>query len=498
MTGNREPFLELIVRDIRKRLKHLYRSGNPDRLEAAANQASRPRGFLKRLEHTARRSGFALITEFKRASPSKGKIANHLHAGRVALAYEMNGAACLSIVTEEDHFAGSAEDLITGASASSLPVLRKDFILDPLQITEARAMGADAVLLIAGLFCASRLKNLLESATTWGMDALVEVHTSSEMDTALKAGARLIGINNRNLQTFATDLKTTSRLAPQAVRSGAFVVGESGVHKRSDLVHFKRAGVRAALVGTTLMQNRQPGTGVAALLAAPGRPGVQAPPRGWIKVCGITTPKAINAARTAGADAVGFVFAPSPRRVSLEDARELARLITPGIARIGVFVNPSEEEIYRANRAVKLDWLQLHGDETPEQCQMLGSQGYLIMKGLQVGGHRHLEKVRKYARVSDAVLLDCQHPELRGGTGETIDWDLAKEASTLSAEAGSRLVLAGGLQPENVHQAIATVQPGGVDASSGLEREPGVKDVQKIVKYVEGARRAFGGESNHD
>ncbi len=493
MNLRRESILDRIARHINRRVEDLYREEKPDRLDAAARRAVPSRGFLRRLTETAECHGFALITEFKRASPSEGTIARHLHAGRVALDYELNGAACLSVLTEEEHFSGSPDDLRAARAASSLPVLRKDFILDPIQIVEARAMGADAILLIAAMLSRDQLEKHIQSTVAWEMDALVEVHTEEELDVALEVGARLIGINNRNLQTFETDLNTTTRLAPRAVEAGAFVVGESGVRTPGDLIQFRRTGVKAALVGTSLMRASRPGKGVSALLPKVGRPGTRAAPRGWIKVCGVTTPAAVNAARQAGADALGLVFAPSPRQLSLEKAGTLARHIPPGLARVGVFVNATDEEISEAHRAASLDWIQLHGDESPERCRELALKGYLVIKGLQMGTVEDLEQVRRYAGVADAVLLDSQHPELRGGTGKPFDWQLAGRAACILAGAGTRSVLAGGLGPDNVAQAVVAVGPGGVDASSGLESRAGIKDAEKVDQYVATARRAFGG-----
>ncbi len=195
----------------------------------------------------------SVIAEIKRKSPSAGWINRELNAAGQASVYGHGGASALSVLTDEEHFGGSREDLESARGAVELPVLRKDFILDPVQVYEARAMGADAVLLIVRILDDGQLADLLAQAGALGMAALVETHDADELDRALDAGATVVGINNRDLSTFETDLAVAERLAPR-VPAGYVVVGESGIHGPEDVDRLGAAGVDAVLVGESLVR----------------------------------------------------------------------------------------------------------------------------------------------------------------------------------------------------------------------------------------------------
>jgi indole-3-glycerol phosphate synthase len=218
-----------------------------------------------------RRDGeVAVISEVKRRSPGAGEIRPGLDPSELARDYEAGGAAALSVLTDRSYFGGSLEDLAAARSAVTLPALRKDFVIDGLQITEARAAGADAVLLIARILSDDALRALLESASSHGLSALVEVHDAEELDRACAVGATLIGINNRDLATFRTDLRVTIDLLDR-VPSGATIVSESGIRTRADVERLGREGVHAVLVGESLLRESDPGQAVRALSRAPRR-----------------------------------------------------------------------------------------------------------------------------------------------------------------------------------------------------------------------------------
>jgi len=247
-------FLDEIVRHVRSEVE-MRRQQVP----AAALQ-DRPLFQAARRKFAARLQGKGrhIIAEVKRASPSQGLIRSDFDPVNIARRYADNGASALSVLTEERFFQGSLTYLEEIRSAVSLPLLRKDFIFDRYQLLEARSYGADAILLIVAILSPAQLRELREEAQALEMDALVEVHTEEELDQALSSGARIIGINNRDLQTFAVSLSTTERLAP-AVPAEVVVVCESGLESAAQIQRIEKVGVHAFLIGETLMRAADPG-----------------------------------------------------------------------------------------------------------------------------------------------------------------------------------------------------------------------------------------------
>jgi indole-3-glycerol phosphate synthase len=226
----------------------------PRAVETLAAAAAPPRGFARALRDRAG-NGVALIAEMKRRSPSGGAIRPGFDPAAMARDYCAAGAACLSVLTDGFAFDGRDDDLTAARAAAPLPVLRKDFIVDPYQVAQSRALGADCILLIVAALDDATLRDCAESAAAWGMDVLVETHDAAELDRALAAGATLIGINNRNLKTLTTDLATFEQLAPR-IPAGRLIVAESGLRDPADLRRMRAAGAAAVLVGESLL--RQP------------------------------------------------------------------------------------------------------------------------------------------------------------------------------------------------------------------------------------------------
>ena len=264
MSDDRPDILQRILATKQRELSERRAQRSIDELQQQAYHVSPPRGFVAALRRRVQQGGMGVIAEIKKASPSKGVIRNDFNVVEIARSYEAGGASCLSVLTDSEYFQGHEVFLTQARAACSLPVIRKDFIVDPYQVVEARAIGADCILLIVAALSDEDLASLYAAARAQGMDVLVEVHDGDELERALRLDLDLVGINNRNLRTFETSLETTIELLPR-VPEGCMVVTESGIHSRADVELMRDNDVHAFLVGEAFMRAADPGQALAEL-----------------------------------------------------------------------------------------------------------------------------------------------------------------------------------------------------------------------------------------
>jgi indole-3-glycerol phosphate synthase len=374
-------------------------------------------------------NGLAAVAEVKRRSPSAGDLRPDADPASLAAGFERAGAAAVSILVDE-RFAGSPADLAAARAAAGLPLLAKGFFSERAELEQLRGLGADAVLLLLRDLDDTQMRALLGTAEELGLDALVEAHDAEELGRAVDLGADVIGINARDLSTFEIDRRAQLELVEAAPRDRV-VVAESAIAARAHGAEAELAGADAILVGSTLMRAPDPAARLAELIARP-----------LVKVCGLTREEDVAAAAEAGADLAGFILArETPRRA-------------PGVlpvpdTMLSVAVHVGEVTDDRA------DLVQLYARENGHR----GREGALLRRG------------REVARVVDR------------------EWQADDPAHLERARAAEgRIMLAGGLTPENVRDAIERVRPWAVDASSSLELEPGIKDHERVLAYVEAAR----------
>ncbi|HXR97506.1 MAG TPA: indole-3-glycerol phosphate synthase TrpC [Terriglobales bacterium] len=408
----------------------------------------------------------AVIAELKRRSPSAGRLREDFDVAALAAEYEAGGAAALSVLTEEENFEGRLEYLQVARAATRLPILRKDFIFCPYQIWEAAAAGADAVLLIAAMLDDASLQELRGVAEEAGLAALCEVHDENELRRV--GDAALIGINSRDLHSLRVDLGRGLALGSR-MRAGAVAVAESGLRTNADLERAREAGFHAVLVGEHLMRQRHPGQELTRMLG------------GFVKICGLANAGDAEAAMRAGADAVGFVFAPaSPRRIAPNTARATITALPKRAIKVGVFAGVAAEEVATIAADCGLDAVQLHGEYSPEEGLRLAQLVKVWRAVAMPGGEGELAA---WAGFAERAVLDSAAV---GGTGRSFDWRKTAACGRLP------LLLAGGLNPENVARAIGEARGiMGVDVASGVESAPGRKDHAAIERFVSQARAAF-------
>ena len=403
------------------------------------------------------RRGARFIMEVKRASPSGHRSAVTVEKAVTAYAPVTDA---ISVLTDGPDFGGSIEDIRTARKLFDGPILAKDFIVDPTQVSEARAAGADAVLVMMSVLDDAQASAVLAEARRLSMDAIVEVHDEAELRRALALGAAIVGINNRNLKTLKTDLSVTERLAP-LVPSQVLVISESGISSRADVERLA-CHADAFLVGSSLMA--APNVAEAARALVHGR----------VKLCGLTRAEDVELAAQSGATHAGLILVEdSPREVAFGEAIRLSRTAQGlGIKSVGVFRDGSPEAVRSTALMIGLDAVQLHGSESEADIVAIRSglpEAVELWAACEVG-----TAVAPCRPGTDRSLFDTASNGSSGGTGRAFDWSKLGGRDDLSSA-----FLAGGIGPENARPALR-VGAYGLDVGSSIEAAPGIKDPAKV------------------
>ena len=473
--------LDKIIEATKIRVAQEKQVETPEAVKAAALALPSDTGFP--FEAALRQQDFNFICEVKKASPSKGIIAEHFPYLDIAKEYEVAGAAAISVLTEPDFFKGDKKYLQEIASTVKIPVLRKDFIIDEYQIYQAKVWGASAILLICACLDVPTLTKFRELADSLGLSSLVEAHDEHEVQMAIDCGARIIGVNNRNLKDFTVDVQNSVRLR-NLVQDDVIFVSESGLETPEDIQVLRDNNIGVALMGETFMRSPNKVEKLAYLYGS-----TYYTPK--VKMCGISKVETIPAVVEAKPDYMGLVFAPSKRQVTVDQAKTLVEALhkqytkrynngteqsnNDEIKTVGVFVNETLDNLVTIAKGINLDVVQLHGDEDEAFIQSLkGRTNVEIWKAVQIRSAADAEAWIDSS--ADMLLFDAYHKDERGGTGEVFDWSCLDEFER-------PFMLAGGIDSTNVARAIRTVRPYGIDISSGIETD-GVKDDEKITAFT--------------
>ena len=492
--------------------------------------------FLTRLTYTPHT---AVMAEIKRASPSKGDIAPLASAPAQALRYALAGASVISVLTEPKWFKGSLVDmLLVRQVLDCLPnrpaILRKDFMLSTYQIDEARLHGADTVLLIVAMLEPLLLRELYQYSLSLGMEPLVEVNNAAELSSALDIGAKIIGVNNRNLHDFNVDMSTTSRVNAALDGRDVVLCALSGISSPADVEKYVNEGVRAVLVGESLMRAEDPTQFLQSLIGLP-QPEPRERAKPMVKICGIRSAADAQMAISAGADMLGIILVPgAKRRINTTTAREISDLVRLSRSRrpssssttptptsrepsdlpwfthhssqlnarrkpllVGVFRDQPLVEILEAIDQIELDMVQLHGDEPQSWARFLPVPVIKCFRVSSDGAVRGGQVTRP--GLNQFILLDAASASstiASGGEGKVFPWLHARDL-IVKGEVGTEgrfplpVILAGGLHPGNVGRAIEEAGQGVVcvDVSSGVEALGGSrKDREKVLAFVKAAK----------
>lgn len=422
----------------------------------------------KSLYKALKKPHFGFIMECKMASPSKGLIREDFNLEEIVPIYNQYADA-ISVLTEDRFFRGSYVNLKYVSENTDKPVLCKDFILEPKQVRQARYYGADAILLMLSVLNDAEYKACQQEADKYQLDILTEVHSEEELDRALNLGAKIIGINNRNLKNLSTDLSHTAKLAKN-IPNDVVVVTESGINNHDDVLALSSLA-DACLVGSSLMS--QPDLENAAKQLVYGD----------IKVCGIKDQANADLVDSP-ASSLGMIFVDkSPRRVANED-------ISTNLRTVGVFQNHNVNAVLKAQEDYQLKVIQLHGDESVDYVHELQSklpESCEVTKVISIREGDGLPLIPEYPVAE--ILLDTQVGSSKGGTGKSFDWSMIQEIKKQYPQ--YRFRVAGGITPDNIRQ-LKSRQVSAIDVNGGVEFKPGVKSLEKINQLFANARVVSG------
>ncbi len=415
-------------------------------------------------EAALRKKGLSFISEVKKASPSKGLIAPHFPYVDIAVDYENAGADCISCLTEPYWFKGKDEYLTAIRRATNIPILRKDFTVDEYMIYEAKAMGANAILLICSILDEAELRAYHQLADELNLSSVVEAHSADEIEMAVKIGARIIGVNNRNLKDFTVDVHNAGNLR-SLVPDETIFVSESGVHTREDILAAEEIHADAVLVGESLMRSESK---FRKLQELSGR-------KSKIKICGLMREEDVQNVNQLPVDYAGFVFAPTRHMVTKETAARLKSHLREDIQAVGVFVDEDPNVVISYLNEGIIDVAQLHGNETDETIRLIQSKtGKKVIKAVIMSDDANVNMDYPSA---DYLLFDAGK-----GSGKTFNWKLLNEYNK------KPFFLAGGLQAENVSEGIRATHPFAVDVSSGVENSDCSKNMNAMIAFCDNVK----------
>lgn len=415
------------------------------------------RSFRQAIDNPKRES-LAIIAEIKLSSPTQPFLGKETEIIDRVQDYQNAGADAVSVITEKHFFGGDPSFVSKIKNIVPLPVLQKDFIIDPYQIYEAKIAGADAILLIAKILSAKDLILLVKIAQKLGLEPIVEINNIKELKNALKTSTKIVAVNARNLDTFVVNIDNACKLLKK-IPNKYTKLGFSGISTKEDVQKYKNAGVDGILIGTNLMKAKNIKKYLNSLLNV------------GVKICGIRTFAAARAAINAGADFLGFNFVPvSKRYIDPKKAKEIIKSIKGKIKTVGVFQNDEIFHVNEISKTLELDFVQLHGNENNEYIKKIK---FPVIKSIKIAS--------KTNKINSAYMLLDKNIR---GEGEMPDF---KKAENLAAK--FPIFYAGGLTPDNVAAVIREVQPFAVDVAGGIETD-GMQDIKKIKQFIKNAKEA--------